>query len=163
MAPPESEQSATNGTSKPAFERLPKDVIPKNYQIRVEPDLEKFTFTGTETIEVEIKKDTDKIIVNSADIQVQSASYSSAGSSDSVPAQNIELRESEEKLILTFPSVLKAGTTGQVKISYTGTLNDKNKGFYRAKYPGTDGSPDKYAAVTQFEVRELPLNPLIKQ
>lgn len=36
------------------FERLPKDVIPKNYNIRLHPDLTAFTFLGSEHIEVEV-------------------------------------------------------------------------------------------------------------
>lgn len=36
------------------FERLPKDVVPKNYNIRLQPDIEKFTFVGSEEVEVEV-------------------------------------------------------------------------------------------------------------
>ncbi len=38
-----------------------------------------------------------------------------------------------------------------LKLSFTGELNDKMKGFYRSKYTGPDGE-DRFAAVTQFEV-----------
>jgi len=36
------------------FSRLPKDVIPKNYAIRLKPDLSKFTFEGQQTITVQV-------------------------------------------------------------------------------------------------------------
>ncbi len=42
---------------------------------------------------------------------------------------------------------------GSLKLSFTGELNDKMKGFYRSKYTGPDGD-DRNAAVTQFEVRK---------
>jgi len=38
-----------------------------------------------------------------------------------------------------------------IKLTFTGILNDKLRGFYRSKYT-TDGE-DRYAAVTQFAVR----------
>ena len=41
---------------------------------------------------------------------------------------------------------------GCLSLEFIGELNDKMKGFYRSKYTGTDGD-DRYAAVTQFEVR----------
>lgn len=40
---------------------------------------------------------------------------------------------------------------GSIKLTFTGILNDKLRGFYRSKYT-TDGE-DRYAAVTQFAVR----------
>jgi len=36
------------------FSRLPKDVVPKNYAIRLEPDLSKFTFGGQQAITVQV-------------------------------------------------------------------------------------------------------------
>lgn len=36
------------------FERLPKDVIPTNYKLRLQPDLTAFTFAGFEEISVEV-------------------------------------------------------------------------------------------------------------
>jgi len=39
---------------KKAFSRLPKNVIPKNYAIRLKPDLSKFTFEGQQAITVQV-------------------------------------------------------------------------------------------------------------
>jgi len=39
---------------KKPFSRLPKDVIPKNYAIRLKPDLSKFTFEGKQAITVQV-------------------------------------------------------------------------------------------------------------
>ena len=36
------------------FSRLPKDVIPKNYAMLLEPDLSKFTFEGQQAITVQV-------------------------------------------------------------------------------------------------------------
>jgi len=39
---------------KKPFTRLPKDVIPKNYAIRLKPDLSKLTFEGQQSITVQV-------------------------------------------------------------------------------------------------------------
>ena len=36
------------------FQRLPKNVVPKHYKLKLTPDLEKFTFEGSEDITVEV-------------------------------------------------------------------------------------------------------------
>ena len=40
-------------TKKP-FERLPPNVVPKNYGLTLQPNLTEFTFTGKEVIDVEV-------------------------------------------------------------------------------------------------------------
>lgn len=40
-------QTSKNMPEKKPFERLSKDVIPVNYNLKLQPDLEKFTFDGS--------------------------------------------------------------------------------------------------------------------
>lgn len=40
---------------KKPFERLPLDVVPVNYVLQLEPDLQAFTFVGHEDIAVEVR------------------------------------------------------------------------------------------------------------
>ena len=56
-----------------------------------------------------------------------------------------------ETVCLEFGSELAVGEV-VFSFSYTGCLNDQMRGFYRSKYV-VDGE-DRYAAVTQFEVRQ---------
>lgn len=37
------------------FERLPANVVPKNYNLSLEPDLKNFSFKGNENVSVEVK------------------------------------------------------------------------------------------------------------
>ncbi len=37
------------------FERLPKNVIPVNYDLELEPDLKNFTFNGRAVVDVQVK------------------------------------------------------------------------------------------------------------
>jgi aminopeptidase N len=54
--------------------KLPKTVVPEEYAIRIQPDLKKLTFTGSETIKLTVRKPARELVLNSADIQVASAS-----------------------------------------------------------------------------------------
>lgn len=55
-----------------------------------------------------------------------------------------------ETVCLEFASELAVGEV-TFSFAYTGCLNDQMRGFYRSKYT-VDGE-ERYAAVTQFEVR----------
>ena len=59
---------------------LPSNVSPSKYALNLQPDLENFTFHGEETIDVEIAPETSEIVLNSAEIAIQSASVSQGGS-----------------------------------------------------------------------------------
>ena len=146
-------QSAANGAK--VFERLPKTVVPSHYKISLEPDLINHTFKGEEIVKIDIKEETDKIVLNALDLDVTEAAYKpNVDGAQFVEPKNIELNPADEQIIISFPSSLKAGTSGELKLIFSGILNDKMKGFYRAKYPQGEGKTDKWAAVTQFEATD---------
>ncbi|XP_041473760.1 puromycin-sensitive aminopeptidase-like [Lytechinus variegatus] len=132
--------------SKP-FERLPTSVIPVNYKIQLQPDLEKFTFAGKETISVQVKSDVDTVVVNCLDIEIQKAVYTSNG--QEVSSASIDYSKENETATIKFPSNIAVGS-GDLALEFTGELNDKMKGFYRSKYT-TPAGEERYCAVTQFE------------
>nr|XP_054758539.1 puromycin-sensitive aminopeptidase-like [Lytechinus pictus] len=132
--------------SKP-FERLPTSVIPVNYKIQLQPDLEKFTFAGKETISVQVKSDVDTVVVNCLDIAIQKAVYTSNG--QEVSSASIDYSKENETATIRFPSNIAVGS-GDLALEFTGELNDKMKGFYRSKYT-TPAGEERYCAVTQFE------------
>lgn len=43
-----------SGSDKEAFQRLPTDVVPRNYNVELTPDLTKFTFLGRLDITAEV-------------------------------------------------------------------------------------------------------------
>ncbi|CAG7834519.1 unnamed protein product [Allacma fusca] len=106
---------------KNEFHRLPTSVVPEHYSLQLQPNLVSFEFIGQETIEVQIKETSSSILLNAVDLSINSADWP--------PLE---------------PS------KGSLKISFTGVLNDKLKGFYRSKYVGSCGE-DKFNAVTHFE------------
>ncbi|XP_069697519.1 puromycin-sensitive aminopeptidase isoform X2 [Periplaneta americana] len=136
--------------SKP-FERLPKTVIPKHYDLQLKPDLKTFIFEGQETVKIEVKQPTDKIILNSLDLNIKSAKYILLNGNSIQPlSSNISVED--ETLTLSFGEIIPVGE-GYLELHFTGELNDKMKGFYRSKYVSQDGE-ERYAGVTQFEATD---------
>jgi len=160
------------------FERLPKTVIPVNYNLELEPDLKNFTFKGHAIIDVDVckkfllrifilnfkheiffiltkvKSETNKILLNSAELTFDKATFEHG--STKVVSKKVELCEKSEVATITFDEPLKHGH-GKLHITYTGILNDKLKGFYRSKYIHPSGE-ERYSATTQFEVEFFKFN-----
>jgi len=136
--------------------RLPRHVIPTRYDLRLEPDLAAFTFTGTETITVTVKEPTAELLLNAAELEIPEAtiesSNSGSGSNRARQRATVELDESSERCRLTFPAPLAPGTW-RLRLSFKGILNDKLRGFYRSTYKDSEGQTHELAA-TQFEATD---------
>ena len=50
--------------------RLPRSVLPRRYDLVLEPDLDAVTFTGSEAVTLEVVEPIDEIVLNSADLEV---------------------------------------------------------------------------------------------
>ena len=53
--------------------KLPKGVIPRSYGIRIEPDIEKATFRGSETIQIEVREPIRQIVLNALGLTIEKA------------------------------------------------------------------------------------------
>ena len=101
-------------------------------------------------IEWQVNEETSEVRLNAADLEVSKVQWESAGNKQE--AKSFSLDEKTETLRLSFEPSLKP-SHGTLRIEFTGTLNDKMKGFYRSKFRGADGE-DRYNAVTQFEATD---------
>ena len=124
-----------------AAQRLPTNVVPQRYTLKLTPDLQTATFTGAETVEVMLKQPSNTITLNSIEIMFQSVDVSAGGARQSA---TVSLDKEKEQATFTFPRELAAGRA-TLNIRYTGILNNQLRGFYLSKAQGR-----KYA-VTQFE------------
>ncbi|XP_059468459.1 puromycin-sensitive aminopeptidase isoform X2 [Neocloeon triangulifer] len=139
-----SARSYSTMAEKKPFERLPKVVRPKHYDLFLQPDLQAFTFNGNTKISVQVSSATEKIILNSIDLSLKEVIYTPEGGV-STPATQVALSTEEETATLTFQPPIQPGV-GSLFISFTGELNDKMKGFYRSQY--TSQKVISVAAVT---------------
>lgn len=130
--------------------RLPGNVIPSRYELRLEPDLESRSFAGDATIYLNVIESVAEIVLNAAELTIASATLE-GGKEGLLPA-TIALEEPTERCRLTLPKVVDPGDY-RLRLCFNGTLNDKLRGFYHSTYRDAAGAP-RHLAATQFEATD---------
>jgi aminopeptidase N len=124
-----------------AAQRLPEGVTPRHYSLSFTPDLQKASFSGEETIDVQVLKPASTITLNSAELEFQLAEITQG---DKTQTAQTSFNPDKEQATLTATTNLQAGPAS-IHIRFTGILNDKLRGFYLAK------TTLRSYAITQFE------------
>ena len=126
--------------------RLPRTVIPRSYRLRLEPDLSSFTFAGSETIDVTVETTVSEISLNAAELEIVSAQITDGTTTiGASPRYDADL----ERVSLALETEAGPGSW-ELRIDFTGTLNDQLRGFYRSRFTDVDGN-EQVIATTQFE------------
>ncbi len=120
--------------------RLPESTVPRHYRLRIEPDLEKETFSGTVEIDVEIVEAGTDIVLNSQDLAISEALVGDV-------AVAFSLDEVDQRLTLTGDFAAGDAT---IRLTFDGSFNDQLVGFYLSRFVGDDGADHKLAT-TQLE------------
>ena len=128
---------------------LPGEVAPKRYDLTLKPDLRRFTFDGSESVDVEVKAPTRRVVLHATELEIHSAALERDGVSRE--PESIEANEEEETVAFVFSEPLEPGPA-RLDIEFTGQLNDRMHGFYRSVYH-VDGE-ERIMAVTQFEATD---------
>ena len=130
--------------------RLPRHVVPIRYDLRLEPDLATASFAGQETITVTVHRPTSDIVLNAIELDISSATIE--GESGPARKAAIVLDGTLQRCHMTFTEPLSPGNW-RLTIIFSGTLNDKLRGFYRSTYKDENGVTHNMAA-TQFEATD---------
>jgi aminopeptidase N len=118
---------------------LPPDVVPVHYEVSVTPDAAAARFSGSETVEIAVKKETSQIVLNAAELTISGVSL--AGRKE---APAISLDPEAETATFTFAQPIAPGTY-TLSIDYAGKINDYAVGLFYLDYDG------RRALFTQFE------------
>jgi puromycin-sensitive aminopeptidase len=158
---------ATNADDNPY--RLPRTVVPRRYELVLEPDLSTAGFTGSVTATVDVVEPTRTVVLNAAELEIQEAWVEPSGNGSIDPATGqetpaeppasvpeverqqagVSLDEDAERVTLTLPHEVPPGPAS-VHLRFRGTLNDKLRGFYRSSFKDDDGA-ERVLAATQME------------
>ena len=144
------DQETTLDADKALEYRLPTAVTPHRYDLRLEPDLKSFTFSGDETVSVVISQPTSQIVLNALELEISEAAAVQDGRS--VQSVQIEAEPARERAHIHFHEPLAAGEW-KLNIKFRGVLNDKLHGFYRSQYTDNAGKTHT-VATTQFEATD---------
>lgn len=129
----------------PVFgQRLPQNVQPRHYTLALTPDLKNATFSGQESIAVELQSPASDITLNALEIKFQDVS--ATVDRKTYPA-TVSLDAPKQQATFHFSQPLPAGEA-KLRIKYTGILNSQLRGFYLSK------TKRRNYAVTQFEATD---------
>jgi puromycin-sensitive aminopeptidase len=135
--------------------RLPRTVLPRRYDLTLEPDLEAATFVGRETIAVEVRTETSEVVLNSVEIEIDEATAEVAddvGIGGGPLVAKVARDDEAERATLTFDRPLPAGEA-TLHLRFRGVLNDKLRGFYRSTFVD-GGGVGRVLAATQMEATD---------
>ena len=122
---------------------LPANVVPLHYDLSVATDAAHLTFTGTVSIDVDVKEATRSITLNAADL-----TFSHVRVDGSKDEPRVSFDSKNETVTLALASNLAPGKH-RLTIDYAGTIFDHAAGLFALDYKA--GKTSKRALFTQFE------------
>ena len=127
--------------------RLPRTVEAETYRIEIEPDIGSATFSGTVAIDLVVHEPVREIVLNAAELAVSDVEiHTTDGTGISC---TVTFEDDLEQVVFHPPTELDPGPC-TLSCRFTGTLNDKLRGFYRSTYTDPSGELQTIAT-TQFE------------
>src|SRR6266567_576704 len=129
--------------------KLPKEVVPIEYSVRFVPDIDKFTFTGNETVKLSAHNPVRQLVLNALELKVTDASIDGKA----LPQSAMKIDEKNELLTLVLPSQLAPGDH-ILALSFSGKINQQGQGLFYMHYQEQRASENKIALGTQFEATD---------
>jgi aminopeptidase N len=129
--------------------KLPKQVVPEEYAIRIAPDLGKFTLAGSETVKLKVRQPVRRLVLNALEINITSASLDGKA----IPEPALKLDPKQETLTITLASELPSGPHS-LELNFTGKINQQGQGLYYVPYQEQGTGAKKIMLGTQFEATD---------
>ena len=104
--------------------KLPKDVVPTDYSVRIVPDIDKLTFAGTETVKLNVRRHVRQLVLNALELKIEAASIDGK----ELPRSAIKTDTKNELLTLALPSELATGEH-TLALRFTGKINQQGRAF----------------------------------
>ena len=129
--------------------KLPKEVVPTEYTIRIIPNLDNFTFAGSESVKLNMRKPVRQLVLNALELKIEAASVDGKD----LPLTAIKVDDKKELLTLTLPSELAAGDHA-LTLRFTGKINQQGQGLFYMRYQEQGSNARKVMLGTQFEATD---------
>lgn len=124
--------------------KLPKDVIPLLYDAHLVPNIADDTFSGSQTVEIEVLRPTRRIVLNAANLAIEHATLSGPG----LAQQRLDpiLDDKQETLAFQLASPLAPGRY-TLALRFRGQINREGRGLFQVRYKAK-GVDKKLVATT---------------
>ena len=127
--------------------RLSKNVIPNKYEISLDVDLDTFTYSGYQAIDISINKKTPKIQLNAAELTVDKC-FIQNSNKKRLEAEIVYEKEIE-CISFIFPEEISSGEW-RLEVAFNGKIREDLRGFYKSKFLDAKGN-EEWLGTTQFE------------
>ena len=129
--------------------KLPKDVVPTDYAIRIVPDIDKLTFAGTETVTLNVRRRVRQLVLNALKLKIEAASIDGK----ELPDSAIKIDTKNELLTLALPSELPTGEH-TLALRFAGIINQQGQGIFYMRYQEEGNGARKIMLGSQFEATD---------
>jgi aminopeptidase N len=126
--------------------KLPKDVVPVQYAAHLIPNLVDNTFLGSETVEIDVLRETSTIMLNVANIEIDAASL--AGK-DIGEFRLIPQIDKEQQTLSFYLAQPLAPGRYKLALKFHGLINREARGMFHMNYKV--GTADKKMIATTME------------
>ena len=116
--------------------RLPRTAVPDHYDITLDVDPARDTFAGTVGIDLRVLERGDRIVLNTADLEIDEITMSSGSAVIAIVDVS---HDDRERTTLQLETDVDAGSY-RLDITYRGILNDQLRGLYRSVYEDAEGA-----------------------
>src|SRR5207249_40323 len=129
--------------------KLPKEVVPTEYAIRIVPNLDNFTFAGSESVKLNVRSPIHQLVLNELELKIEAAS----ADGKELPLSAIKTDNENELLTLTLSSELAVGDHA-LALRFTGKINEQGQGLFYVRYQEQGSGARKVMLGTQFEATD---------
>jgi hypothetical protein len=124
--------------------RLPTDVVPLTYDLFVHPNLTTFTFVGSVSITLDVRKDTNFFLFHSKNLTISSYELYkwqpiTQTQSDKLAISKLLENKAHEQIYIETWNGLSKEEQYVLRLQFNGSISDSLAGFYRSAYE----TPDK--------------------
>ena len=129
--------------------KLPKEVVPVEYAIRIVPNIDRLVFTGMETVKLSVRSSVRQLVLNALELEITEASVDDVA----LPKSAIEIDKEKELLTLALLSELKPGDH-TLALRFEGKINEAGQGLFYMHYQEHGSGATKLMLGTQFEATD---------
>ena len=129
--------------------KLPKEVVPTDYSIRIIPNIDAFTFTGAETVKLKVRSPVHQLVLNAVELEITEASLDG----QVLPKSALKIDKEKELITLALNSELSPGDHTLV-LGFSGKINQQGQGLFYMRYQEQGSGAQKIMLGTQFEATD---------